>query len=74
MLFIINAAVLLPAQGVVPGREAMVGIVLLLGLGGGFAALIAVIRSHESSWLVWIAMLPGLTALVFFTGELLHKR
>jgi len=56
MLFIINAAVLLPAQGVVPGREAMVGIVLLLlGLGGGFAALIAVIRSHESSWMVWIA-------------------
>jgi hypothetical protein len=67
----INAAVLLPAPGVVPWREAFVGIVLLVcGLGGGIAALIALIRGHERSALVWLALLPGLFVL-FMIGEFL---
>jgi hypothetical protein len=71
VLFMINAAVLLPAPGVVAWREAFVGIVLLVcGLGGGIAALIALIRGHERSWLVWLALLPGLLVL-FMIGEFL---
>jgi hypothetical protein len=71
ILFILNAAVLLPAAGVVPWREAMVGIVVLLcGIGGGVAALIALIRGHDRSWLVWLAMLPALFVL-FMIGEFL---
>lgn len=71
VLFMINAAVLLPAPGVVPWREAFVGIVLLVcGLGGGIAALIALIRGHERSALVWLALLPGLFVL-FVIGEFL---
>jgi hypothetical protein len=71
VLFIINAAVLLPAPGVVPWREAFVGIMLLLcGIGGGVAALIALIRRHERSALVWLALLPGLFVL-FMIGEFL---
>jgi hypothetical protein len=71
VLFMINAAVLLPAPGVVPWREAFVGIVLLVcGLGGGIAALIALIRRHERSALVWLALLPGLFVL-FMIGEFL---
>jgi hypothetical protein len=67
----INAAVLLPAPGVVPWREAFVGIVLLVcGLGGGIAALIALIRRHKRSALVWLALLPGLFVL-FMIGEFL---
>jgi hypothetical protein len=69
ILFIINAAVFLPSPGVVPWREAFVGIVLLVcGLGGGVAALIALIRRHERSWLVRLALLPGLFVL-FMIGE-----
>jgi hypothetical protein len=67
----INAAVLLPAPGVVPWREALVGIMLLVcGLAGGIAALIALIRCHERSALVWFALLPGLFVL-FMIGEFL---
>jgi hypothetical protein len=64
ILFIVNAAVLLPAPGVVPWREATVGIVLLLcGIGGGVAAVFALIRVRDRSWLVWLAMLPAVCVL-----------
>jgi hypothetical protein len=67
----INAAVFLPAPEVVPWREAFVGIVLLLcGIGGGITGLIALIRRHERSALVWLALLPGLFVL-FMIGEFL---
>ena len=53
VLFMINAAVFLPAPGVVAWREAFVGIVLLLcGIGGGIAALIALIRRYAVRILV----------------------
>jgi hypothetical protein len=53
ILFVINSAVFLPAPGVLPWREAFVGIVLLLcAIGGGICALIALIRRHERSALV----------------------
>ena len=69
VLFVINAAVLLPAPKVVPWREAFVGIVLLVcGIGGGIAALIALMRRDERSALVWLALLPGLFVL-FMIGE-----
>ena len=71
VLLIINAAVFLPSPGVVPWREAMVGIGLLAcGIGGGAVALIALIRRHERSWLVWLALLTGLFVL-FMIGEFL---
>ena len=71
VLFIINAAVFLPAPGVAPWREAFVGFVLLLcAIGGGIAALIALIRGHERSALVWLALLPGLF-VIFMIGEVL---
>jgi hypothetical protein len=59
VLFIINAAVFLPSPGVVAWREAVVG----CGLGGGVFALIALIRRHERSAFVWLALLPGLFVL-----------
>jgi hypothetical protein len=46
---------------------------LLSGLCGGVVGLIALLRQHERSWLVWLALVPGLAALVFFIGEFLHK-
>jgi hypothetical protein len=71
VLFIFNLAVFLPAPGVVAWREALVGVLLLLcGFGGGIAALIALVRRHEHSALVWLALLPGLFVL-FMIGEFL---
>jgi hypothetical protein len=71
VLFMVNATVFLPAPGVVAWREALVGIVLLLsGIGGGIAALIALIRRHEHSALVRLVLLPGLFVL-FMIGEFL---
>src|SRR5215203_3342126 len=50
------------------------GIVLLFcGLCSGLLGLFAVLRRHERSALVWLAMLPGLFALAFLIGELLHQ-
>jgi hypothetical protein len=71
ILFVINAVVLLPAPKVVAWREAFVGFVLLLcAIGGGAVALIALTRRRERSWLVWLALLPGLFVL-FMIGEFL---
>lgn len=68
VLFKVNAAVFLPAPVVVPWREAFVGIALLLCGMGGVAALVALTRGHDDSWLVWLAMLPGLF-VIFMLGE-----
>lgn len=44
---------------------------MLCGLAAGIVGLIAVTRQRERSWLVWLAILPGLFALVFVLGEFL---
>jgi hypothetical protein len=46
------------------------GIALLFcGLCSGVLGLFAVLRQHEYSALVWLALLPGLASLVFLIGE-----
>ncbi|MCX5973215.1 MAG: hypothetical protein NTU59_00765 [Coprothermobacterota bacterium] len=44
---------------------------MLCGLAAGIVGLIAIVRQHERSWLVWLAILLGLFALVFVLGEFL---
>jgi len=44
---------------------------LLCGLAAAMCGLIAVIRQHESSWLVWLTILPGAFIVVFLLGEFL---
>ncbi len=41
------------------------------GLAGGVLALIAVIRQHERSWLVFLSILPMVFVLLFILGEFL---
>ena len=79
LLFIINSAVFMPlfshsgpydrfSQTVLP----FYGIFMLLcGLSAGIVGLIAVIRQHERSWLVWLTILPGAFVLFLLLGELL---
>jgi hypothetical protein len=45
----------------------MVGV----GLAASISALIAVIRHHERSWVLWLALLPGLFVVFLLVGEFL---
>lgn len=75
VLSIINATVFMPSIVLVPWRQVVLpfyGIIMMLcGFAAGIIGLIAVIRQHERSWLVWLTILPGLFVLVFVLGEFL---
>lgn len=75
VLFIINAAVFMPSTVVVPWGQVLLpfyGIaMLLIGLAAGITGLIAVLRRHERSSLVWLTLLPGLWVLFMVLGEFL---
>jgi hypothetical protein len=45
---------------------------LLCGLAGGVVGLIATIRQHERSSLVWLAILTGLFTLLIILNEFLQ--
>jgi hypothetical protein len=74
-LFIINSAVFMRLPEQVGWRQTLLpfyGIFMLLcGLSAGILGLIAVFRSHERSWLVWLTMLPGALVLFLLLGEFL---
>ena len=44
---------------------------LLCGLSGGILGLLALIRKHERSWMVWLTILSGAFVLVLVLGEIL---
>jgi hypothetical protein len=73
--FIINATVFMPSTVEAPWRQAVLpfyGIAMMAcGLAAGIVGLIAVIRRQERSWLVWLALLPGLMVVAFVLGEFL---
>jgi hypothetical protein len=75
VLFIINSAVFMRSEVEVPWRRVLLvvyGMVMLVcGLSAGIVGFIAVIRRCERSWIVWLAMLPGMLVLGLIIGELL---
>lgn len=44
---------------------------LLFGVAASVIGLMAVVRKHERSWLVWLTILPGAFTLFLVLGELL---
>jgi len=56
------------AWSILPGG-AILG--FICGLVGGVLALIAVIRQHERSWLVFLSVLPMFSVFFFILGEIL---
>jgi hypothetical protein len=73
VLFSLEAAVFLPWPGVEPWLEALLGTVLsVYGLASGVGALYALIRCHERSVLVWLAMVPGLLVIFLVISEFLE--
>jgi len=75
VLFLINSFVFMPTSSDAPWRQVVLpfyGIFMLLcGLAAGIIGLVAVIRRHERSWLVWLTLLPGLLVLFLVLGEFL---
>lgn len=78
ILFAINSAVLMPL-GQNPANEEWThrylpfyGIFMLLcGLAAGVIGLIAIVRRHERSWMVWLTVLPAAFVLFLLLGEFL---
>ena len=75
VLFLINSFVFMPSSSDAPWRHVILpfyGILMMLcGLAAGVAALVAIVRAHERSWVVWLPLLPGLFVLFFVLGEFL---
>jgi hypothetical protein len=79
LMFVINSIVFIPVFGQGPSPAlwlrtllASYGILLMLcGLSAGVVGLLAVIRQHERSWLVWLAILPLAFVVFFLLGEFL---
>lgn len=76
LLFLINTTVFMPTGGsMAPWRPIFLpfyGITMMaVGLAAGVTGTIAVTRSRERSWLVWVPLLVGLFVVVFLLGEIL---
>jgi len=71
----LNSAVFMRLAEDVPWRQTVLplyGIFMMLcGLAAGVVGLIALLRKHERSWMVWLAILFGASALLFVLGEFL---
>jgi hypothetical protein len=44
---------------------------IILGIASGILGLIAIIKNHERSWLIWLMLLPGLFAIGLSIAEML---
>ena len=75
VLNLINSIVFMRLPESVPWRQTVLpfyGIFMMLcGLAAGIVGLIAILRNHERSWLVWLSVLVGAFALLFVLGEFL---
>jgi hypothetical protein len=75
LLFLINSFVFMPpSTNALFPRTFLIffGILMILcGLAAGVLGLVALIRNHEHSWFVWLAVLPGAFVLFLLLGELL---
>ncbi|OQA21574.1 MAG: hypothetical protein BWY63_01216 [Chloroflexi bacterium ADurb.Bin360] len=71
----LNSAVFMRLAEDIPWRQTVLpfyGIFMMLcGVAAGVVGLIALLRKHERSWMVWLAILSGASALLFVLGEFL---
>jgi len=75
LLMIINGTVFMNPAGDDPWWRMVLpfyGIGMMgCGLAAGIVALVAVLRRHERSWLVFLPVLAGLFVVAFLLGEIL---
>jgi hypothetical protein len=73
VMSILNTTILMPnpstswwSQMILP----IYGIFMLLcGFAAGIVGLVAVLRNHDQSWLVWLTILPSAFVLFFMVGS-----
>ena len=79
VMFILNAAVLMQFPNDIYEQNlwlqtwflpVFVITMLLCGLAGGIAGIVAIIRHHERSWWVWGSILIGVLVLLLVVNEL----
>jgi hypothetical protein len=74
-MFLINSFIFMPSSSDALWRHIVLpfyGIAMLLcGLVSGVLSLIAILRQHERSWLVWLPLLPLLWVAFMLVGEFL---
>jgi hypothetical protein len=72
---LINSAVFMRLPENVLWRQTVLPVygifMMLCGVSAGVVGLIAIVRNHERSWLVWLAILVGFFALLFILAEFL---
>jgi hypothetical protein len=78
MMYLVNTLVFMPAfsYAITPGLWNILLpfyaiSMVLCGLSSGILGLLALIRSRERSWLVWLTLLPGAFVIFLLVGELL---
>ncbi len=75
IMFFVNSFLFMPpSTNVLIPRTFLIfyGIFMMLcGFSAGVLGLFALIKNHERSWFVWLAVLPGAFVLFFLLGELL---
>ncbi|HMN59026.1 MAG TPA: hypothetical protein PJ988_01605 [Anaerolinea sp.] len=75
LMYVLNFALFMRLPEEVTWRQTLLpfyGVSMILcGLAGGVVGLVAVLRSHERSWLVWLTLLPGAMVLFLLVGEFL---
>lgn len=74
VMMTINNAVLMGLPENLRWRPFLIGYSFVLigcGLAAGIVALLALVRKHERSWMVWLPILAGLFVLFLLTGEFL---
>jgi hypothetical protein len=75
VMYVFSAAVIWRLHTNTPWQMAVLpiyGILMLLcGLASGIVGLIALIRKHERSWVLWLTILPGAMMLFLLLGEFL---
>ena len=72
-MYLVNAVVLMPTSGEAMWHRTIMPVygvsMILCGITAGVTGTIAVIRQNERSWVVWLAILPGLFMLFLLIGE-----
>lgn len=75
LMNVISTAVFMRLSGNPPWLRYLLisyGILMILcGLASGIIGLLALVRKQEHSWLVLMAILPGVFVIIFLLGEFL---
>jgi len=75
MSFISPALIMLRSQNIPEGgwQQTLLSLygifMLIFGLVASIVGLVALTRKHERSWLVWLTLWPGVSAILLILGE-----